>query len=122
MKKIAAIIICLLLSSTAFSQDNEGFFQRLKNRFVSHDTVYIYIHGNDTIINIEDDEEEDEEEDEEFSEGTTILNYQFVCPFCSQSAPELTVCQTQVSTTFSLVGLWFEGPGARPLHTDSMSK
>ena len=48
---------------------------------------------------------------------TTILNCQFVCSFCSQSPPELTVCQAQVSTTFSLVELWFEGPGVRPLHT-----
>lgn len=67
MKKLTAIIVCLLLSSVAFSQDNEGFFKRWKNGHVVHDTVYIYVHGNDTIM--VDNSEEDDEEDEEFSEG-----------------------------------------------------
>ena len=71
MKKIVFVIICLLLSLSAFSQDKEGFFKRVKNRFVSHDTVYIYINPNDTIVDL-DEEEEDEEEDEEFSEGIAI--------------------------------------------------
>ena len=75
MKKLTAIIICLLFSSVAFSQDNDGFFKRMKNRLISHDTVYIYIHDTDTIIAVSDaesEEEEDEEEDEEFSEGIAI--------------------------------------------------
>ena len=72
MKRISALIICLLLSSLAFSQDNEGFFKRIRKSFTVHDTVYIYIHDNDTIVNLEDDDEDDEEEDEEFSEGIAI--------------------------------------------------
>ncbi len=75
MKKLTAIIICLLLSSVAFSQDNEGLFKRIRNRFVSHDTIYVYIQGTDTIVGTDpsvDDDEDDEEEDEEFSEGIPI--------------------------------------------------
>ena len=73
MKRISALIICLLLSSIAFSQDNEGFFKRFKKKsFTVHDTIYIYIHDNDTIVNLEDEEEDDEEEEEEFSEGIAI--------------------------------------------------
>lgn len=71
MKKLIAVIICLLFSSVAFSQDNPGLFQRIKDKFTAHDTVYIYINVNDTIA---DQEEEDEEEDEEeeFSEGIAV--------------------------------------------------
>lgn len=67
MKKLTAVIICLLLSSIAFSQENEGFFKRLKNSFTVHDTIYVYVYGNDSIVF--DNEEEESEEDEEFSEG-----------------------------------------------------
>ena len=70
MKKLTAIIICLLLSSVAFSQDNEGFFKRWRNRHTVHDTIYIYVHGNDTIV--VDNSDEDDEEDEEFSEGIPV--------------------------------------------------
>ncbi len=70
MKKLTAIIICLLFSSIAFSQENEGFFKRWKNNHIVHDTIYIYVHGNDTIV--VDNAEEDDEEDEEFSEGIPI--------------------------------------------------
>ena len=69
MKKITAIIICLLLSTVAFPRDKEGFFSRVKNTFIVHDTVYIYVHGTDTIVVNNEEEDEDEEEDEEFSEG-----------------------------------------------------
>ena len=70
MKKLTAIIICLLLSSVAFSQDKEGFFKRWRNNHTVHDTVYIYVHDNDTIV--VDNAEEDDEEDEEFSEGIPV--------------------------------------------------
>ena len=72
MKKLTAIIICLLLSSIAFPQEKDGFFKRVKNSFTVHDTVYIYIQGTDTIVVVNEDEaedDEDDEEDEEFTEG-----------------------------------------------------
>ena len=74
MKRLIAIITCLLLSSVAFSQDNEGFFKRLRNQFVVHDTIIIYIHNNDTIIpNDADSGEEDEDEEEVvISEGIPV--------------------------------------------------
>ena len=74
MKKLTAIIICLLLSSVAFSQDNDGFFKRLRNHFVVHDTIIIYVHDNDTIFvgAVDNEEEEEEEEEEEFSEGIPL--------------------------------------------------
>ena len=70
MKKLTAIIICLILSSVAFSQDKEGFFKRWRNNNTVHDTIYIYVHDNDTIV--VDNAEEDDEEDEEFSEGIPV--------------------------------------------------
>ena len=72
MKKITAIIICLLLSSVAFSQDNDGFFKRLRNHFIVHDTIFIYVtpSGNDTIIDLDDEDDDDGET--EFSEGIPI--------------------------------------------------
>lgn len=76
MKKIIAIIISLLFSTVAMSQERDGFFKRVKNLFVVHDTIYIYVNpsGNDTIVNvnIDDEEDDDEEEEEEFSEGIPI--------------------------------------------------
>ena len=77
MKKLIAIVICLLFSSVAFSQDNNGFLKRLKNKFVVHDTVYIYTQPqaeNDTTANanVDADEEEEVEEDEEFSEDIPV--------------------------------------------------
>ena len=71
MKKLLAIIICLLFSSVAFSQDNNGFFKRLRNHFVVHDTVYIYAqpqNDSDTLTNAN----ADEEEEEEFSEDIPV--------------------------------------------------
>ena len=41
MKKILAIIACFLFVNVCSAQD--GLFQRLKNIFVEHDTVYIYV-------------------------------------------------------------------------------
>lgn len=68
MKKILAITACLLFANVCLAQ--EGFFQRLKNIFVVHDTIYIYEQPAilDTIVT--NDEEEGEEEDgEELSES-----------------------------------------------------
>ena len=52
MKRILTLVICLLLATIAFPQDNKGFFGRLKNAFVVHDTVYIYQdqNENDSIV------------------------------------------------------------------------
>jgi murein DD-endopeptidase MepM/ murein hydrolase activator NlpD len=62
MKKILAIIACLLFANICHAQDN--FFQRLKNVFVVHDTVYIYV--NDSIgeeeTELPDGDGEDDEE------------------------------------------------------------
>ena len=67
MKKTLTILICLLLSTVAFSQDNKGFFGRIKDAFTSHDTVYIYINANDTLM--VNDEEGEGDEDNGFSGG-----------------------------------------------------
>lgn len=72
MKRILALVVCLLCATIAFPQDNNGFFQNLKEKFVVHDTVYIYIHDSDTVFVNHDEEEEDEEEEEEFSENIPV--------------------------------------------------
>jgi len=74
MKKLLALIVCLLFVTTAFSQDNKGFFSRIKNVFVVHDTVYIYANPNvnDSIVDENDEDDEDDEENEEHSEGIPI--------------------------------------------------
>ena len=74
MKRIFALVVCFLFSIGALSQDNGGFFKRLRNHFVVYDTIYIYVtpSENDTVINNVDDEEEEEEEEEEFSESIPI--------------------------------------------------
>ncbi len=75
MKRIFALIVCLLFATAAFSQDNKGFFSRLRNAFVVHDTVYIYPtqNSNDTIVDEDEDEDEDDdEESDERSEGIPI--------------------------------------------------
>jgi len=63
MKRALALIVCLLLATAAFSQDNR-FFNRLKNIFVVHDTVYIYVNTpvSDSIVENNDDDEDDDEE------------------------------------------------------------
>ena len=71
MKKILALVICLLLCSSAFPQEKGRFFKRLKEAFVVHDTVYIYTDSiaNDTLHKFDhDDAIIDNEEDENESE------------------------------------------------------
>ena len=73
MKKLITLIFCMFVVVSGFSQDNIGFFQRLRNIFVVHDTVFIYAdsiaQGMESEVGFEDlDEEEvDEEEDEELN-------------------------------------------------------
>jgi murein DD-endopeptidase MepM/ murein hydrolase activator NlpD len=72
MKKLLLFTICFLFASTAFSQEKQGFFKRLKEAFVVHDTIYIYpdslAHEPDTILLDEEmDVPEEEEEESEFS-------------------------------------------------------
>ena len=71
MKKILALLACLLLCSSAFSQEKGRFFKRLKEAFMVHDTVYIYadtvrtdtaqfFEHDDTIIDDTDNESDAE--------------------------------------------------------------
>lgn len=74
MKELLSIIFCLFIAASGFAQDKEPFFQRLKNLFVVHDTVYIYAdslaHQMDTIDGLDDFEEAEENlEEEEEGEG-----------------------------------------------------
>ena len=75
MKKILAITACLLFANVCLAQ--EGFFKRLRNHFVVHDTIYIdtlYIYDPfaemDTITH--DEDEPDGEEGEELSESIPL--------------------------------------------------
>lgn len=73
MKKYIILIICFLVSSVAFSQENNGFFQRLKNHFVVHDTIYIYERpANADTITSKNEDEPDEEEGDELSESIPV--------------------------------------------------
>ena len=79
MKKYLVLIICFLFSSLAFAQDNNNFFYRLKERFVVHDTIYIYMQpaGSDTIVVAHDndgvsEEYDEEEENDEHSSGISV--------------------------------------------------
>ena len=72
MKKFLAFIIFLILSVTSFAQEKGTFFQKIKEIFVVHDTIYIYADSaamaRDTIANLdamEDLEDEEEVEGEE---------------------------------------------------------
>ena len=81
MKKILAIIACFLFVNVCSAQD--GLFQRMKNIFVVHDTVYIYVNGTeiDTIMGeadlpgdatddgTDDNADDNEDEHDEQSEG-----------------------------------------------------
>lgn len=77
MKRIIALIACLLLCSSAFSQDKGNFFQRLREVFVVHDTIYINadspaldtIHDLDStnVMDMDMDMDEDDEDDDEES-------------------------------------------------------
>lgn len=72
MKKLLAITACLLFANVCLAQ--EGFFHRVKNWFVVHDTIYIYEQPAadlDTIIT-NDEDEPDDEEGEELSESIPI--------------------------------------------------
>lgn len=71
MKRTIALIACLLLTSVMFAQDRGGFFKRLKEVFVVHDTIYIYAdsiatelpHGfehDDMVIDDDDDDDDNE--------------------------------------------------------------
>ena len=51
MKKIVATAICLLFSIVSFSQEKGDLFARIKEKFVVHDTVYIFINPIDTLQN-----------------------------------------------------------------------
>lgn len=42
MKKLITLIFCVFVVVSGFSQDKNGFFQRLRNIFVVHDTVYVF--------------------------------------------------------------------------------
>ena len=72
MKRIVALIVCLLFATTAFSQDNKGFFSRIKNVFVVHDTVFIYANQNSNDSIVDEEEDEEDEESDERSEGIPI--------------------------------------------------
>lgn len=72
MKRILALVVCLLFATTAFSQDNNGFFSRLKNIFVVHDTVFIYTNQNSNDSIVDEEEDEEDEESDERSEGIPV--------------------------------------------------
>ena len=63
MKKYIALVVCLLVSITTYSQENKGFFQWLKDAFVVHDTIVVDQPSieNDTIVTDEEEELEEEE-------------------------------------------------------------
>ena len=67
MKRLFTIAACLFFANVCFAQD--GFFQRIKNRFIEHDTVYIYVDALESdSIGLKVDlpsEEEDEDENSE---------------------------------------------------------
>ena len=74
MKRILALIICLLLTTVGFSQDNNNFFSRLKNIFVVHDTVYIYVNqnANDSIADAQDTQVDDDDDDDDDERSESI--------------------------------------------------
>lgn len=72
MKRILAIVVCLLLTIVAFSQDNKGLFQRIKSQLTVHDTVYIYVPISDSLVEEVEDDDDDEGESDERSEGIPI--------------------------------------------------
>ena len=81
MKRILTLAICLLLTSAAFSQEKGGFFKRIKEIFVVHDTIYIYAdsaamqyvqivdHDDITSEEADDDDDDDENDDNDDPEG-----------------------------------------------------
>ena len=71
MRKYILLIVCTLISTVAFSQDNKGFFSRLKEIFVVHDTIIVYADSVavDTLQEQDHGDEIDEEsvDEEEYS-------------------------------------------------------
>ena len=87
MKKIIALTFCILIGCAAHAQD-KGFFNRLKNVFVVHDTVYIYVDVaatdtivTDTIHEFEHDDTIDSEDEEENPEGNVVVDGGIPTPF-----------------------------------------
>ena len=75
MKRYITIVVLLMVSLTAFSQDKQNFFHKFKDLFIVHDTVYIYLNSNDLDsvygINYPDSMSNDtisNESDDEFDE------------------------------------------------------
>ncbi len=83
MKRIFALTLCLLLASVAFSQDKGGFFKRIKDVFVVHDTIYIYADSvaTDTLHDFGHNDVFDEEDDEENEEGHIEITGAIPTPF-----------------------------------------
>lgn len=70
MKRLTAVFICFLFTTVAYSQEKDHFLERLKNRFVVHDTILIYnTNSNSSIsvpmgvndINVDDEDEMSED-------------------------------------------------------------
>ena len=75
MKKILALLACLLFVNICSAQD--GFFQRIKNRFIEHDTIYIFVNAMavDSVgedIDLNDDNDDNDEESDEQSGGIAV--------------------------------------------------
>jgi murein DD-endopeptidase MepM/ murein hydrolase activator NlpD len=82
MKNILAILACLLFVNVCHAQD--GFFQRIRNRFVEHDTVYIFVNamefdsigedskGEDADLSDDNEDDDNDEENNEQSGGIAI--------------------------------------------------
>ena len=69
-KRIIAVIAFILFANICHAQD--GLFQRLKNRRVVHDTVYIYVHSPETDTINQNEEDPDDEEGEALSESIPV--------------------------------------------------
>ena len=90
MKRIFALTLCLLLASAAFSQEKGGFFRRIKEIFVVHDTIYVFadslamdsfheINHEDAIDDDEDDSDADENSED--SESLITITGNIPTPF-----------------------------------------
>ena len=74
MKKFVITILLTVFSMVSFAQEKGTFFQRIRDIFVVHDTIYIYAdslaHEVDSLAGFEElDELEDEEDEQEELEG-----------------------------------------------------
>lgn len=89
MKKALILVVCLLISIFGFSQEKGNIFQRIKNAFVVHDTVYIYldsitadtIHRHDLDHSQDEYEGVEEESDEDMEEGHLEISGSIPTPF-----------------------------------------